>query len=227
MYNERDKKQTGSGGNNMIYIMRHGQTVKNKSNLLQGRADDPLNETGIQQASDAGRWFAEQGIHFDRIYSSPLVRAVDSAKLAAGIGGTDTDDRKIIIDDQLIEMEYGPYEGMDMRNAPPELLFFFKDFVNNPAPEGMEQLSDVVKRLGAFLERIRGDIIGKNVLISTHAIAMKGALEYLTPESKGSYWTKYIGNCAVYAAELSDDGVFSVPYEVYTMDTARPGSRES
>ena len=168
----------------MIYIMRHGQTVKNKSNLLQGRADDPLNETGIQQASDAGRWFAEQGIHFDRIYSSPLQRAVDSARLAAG------SDPEIIIDDQLIEMEYGPYEGMDMRSAPPELLFFFKDFVNNPAPAGMEQLSDVVRRLGAFLEQIRNDIIGKNVLISTHAIAMKGALEYLTPESKGSYWIR-------------------------------------
>ncbi|MBR2121895.1 MAG: histidine phosphatase family protein [Lachnospiraceae bacterium] len=205
----------------MIYIMRHGQTVKNKSNLLQGRADDPLNETGIQQASDAGRWFAEQGIHFDRIYSSPLQRAVDSARLAAG------GDPEIIINDRLIEMEYGPYEGMDMRSAPPELLFFFKDFVNNPAPAGMEQLSDVVRRLGAFLEQIRNDIIGKNVLISTHAIAMKGALEYLTPESKGSYWTRYIGNCAVYAAELSDDGIFSVPYEVYTMDTAGPGSRES
>ncbi len=217
----KETKAMQREGKYMIYIMRHGQTVKNKSNLLQGRADDPLNETGIQQASDAGRWFAEQGIHFDRIYSSPLQRAVDSARLAAG------GDHEIIIDDQLIEMEYGPYEGVDMRSAPPELLFFFKDFVNNPAPDGMEQLSDVVRRLGAFLEQIRNEIIGKNVLISTHAIAMKGALEYLTPESKGSYWTRYIGNCAVYAAELSDDGVFSVPYEVYTMDTAGPGSRES
>ena len=34
-------------------------------------------------------------------------------------------------------------------------------------------------------------------MISTHAIAMKGLLEYLTPESQGRYWSKYIGNCAV------------------------------
>ena len=51
---------------------------------------------------------------------------------------------------------------------------------------------------------------GKNILISTHAIALKGALEYLTPESKGSYWAKNIGNCAVYRTELTD-GAFLAP----------------
>ena len=51
------------------------------------------------------------------------------------------------------------------------------------------------------------------ILISTHAIAMKGILEYLTPGSCGSYWSKYIGNCTVYAAELQD-GAFTVPVEL-------------
>jgi len=49
----------------------------------------------------------------------------------------------------------------------------------------MEQLGDVVKRSGSFLEDIRS--LEGNILISTHAIAMKGLLEYLTPESNGSY----------------------------------------
>ena len=52
---------------------------------------------------------------------------------------------------------------------------------------------------------------GKQILLSTHAIALKGALEYLTPESKGSYWHKHIGNCAVYAFEVLPDGSWSVP----------------
>ena len=56
----------------------------------------------------------------------------------------------------------------------------------------MEQLSSVTARLGSFFEELRSLDIKGDVLVSTHAIAMKGALEYLTPDSKGSYWSKYI-----------------------------------
>ena len=38
----------------MIYLIRHGQTVKNKENVLQGRSNSPLNEAGKQQAQAAG-----------------------------------------------------------------------------------------------------------------------------------------------------------------------------
>ena len=73
------------------------------------------------------------------------------------------------------------------------------------------QLSSVVSRAGAFVEEIRN--LPGNILISTHAIAMKGILEYLTPDSHGSYWSKYIGNCDVYAAE-NENGNISVPKEI-------------
>jgi broad specificity phosphatase PhoE len=63
-----------------------------------------------------------------------------------------------------------------------------------------------VKRLGDFLEEILSSHLSGNILISTHAIAMKGALEYLTPKSHGSYWTKYIGNCAVYRTAPTSGG---------------------
>ena len=91
-----------------------------------------------------------------------------------------------------------------------EVISFFMDFVNVPAPEGMEPLPAIVKRLGAFLKDIVREAESKNVLISTHAIAMKGALEFLTPESKGSYWAKNIGNCDIYVSRVTD-GKFSVP----------------
>ena len=76
----------------------------------------------------------------------------------------------------------------------------------------VRQLDELVDELakGSFLEEIKdqeGDI-----LISTHAIAMKGILEYLTPGSGGAYWSKYIGNCAVYTAENSN-GMIGVPEE--------------
>ena len=190
----------------MLYIIRHGQTAKNKGNALQGRSDDPMSPAGIRQAEEAAEWFKEQGITFDILYSSPLIRALDT-------GRTIAPGAEVIVDERLIEMDYGPYEGMDLEHPAPEIITFFSDFVHNPAPEGMEQLSSVVKRAGEFLEEIRGTAAGKNILISAHAISMKGLLEYLTPESEGSYWSKYIGNCSVYRTELVD-GRYTVPEEV-------------
>ena len=187
----------------MLYIIRHGQTELNTKMLMQGRSDHPLNETGLAQADEAAARFAEMGVTIDRIYSSPLIRAVQTAERIAP-------DAELAIDERLIEMDYGPYEGMDLRAPAPEVMAFFMDFVNVPAPEGMEPLPEVVSRLGSFLEEIREEASMRNVLISTHAIAMKGALEYLTPASQGSYWSKNIGNCDIYAAEASEDG-YTVP----------------
>lgn len=195
----------------MIYIIRHGQTEKNKANLLQGRSEHPLNETGIRQAQEAGEWFAEHGIIFDAVYSSPLERAKDTGRIAAGKGSNFWPH----IDERLIEMEYGPYEGVDLRTPPPEIIEFFSDFVHNPAPEGMEQLPEVTARVGAFLEEIRERAEAEEILVSTHAIAMKGALEYLSPDSGGSYWAKHIANCEVYVSRLKD-GRFSVPEPMAT-----------
>ena len=163
-----------------------------------------MNETGIRQAEEAGRKLAEMGITFDRVISSPLGRAIHTAELVApGITPE--------IDPRLIEMDYGPYEGADLNDPPEEIITFFQDFVHNPAPEGMEQLASVTARAGSLLEEIR-DMEG-NILLSTHAIAMKGALEYLSPDSNGSYWSKYITNCNVYAVDNSG-GRFGEPKEI-------------
>lgn len=192
----------------MIFIIRHGETQKNKKKLLQGRSNDPLNEAGIAQAEQAREYFENRGVHFDRVYSSPLIRAVDTAQIIVG------DTAQIITDDRLLEMDYGPYEGTSLEPPPPEVLHFFMDFVNHPAPEGMESLECVVERLGEFMEEILPAAAeGGDILISTHAIAMKGALEYLTPDANGSYWSKHIRNCDVYAMEITPDG-FSVPRPV-------------
>lgn len=190
----------------MLYIIRHGQTELNTKMLMQGRSDHPLNETGLAQAEEAAGRLAAMGVKIDKVYTSPLKRAVRTAeKTAPGA--------ELIIDERLIEMDYGPYEGMDLRDPAPEVMAFFRDFVNVPAPEGMEPLHEVTERLGSFLEDIKKEAETLNILVSTHAIAMKGALEYLTPESRGSYWSKYIGNCEIYAAEVRD-GMYTVPRPV-------------
>lgn len=185
-----------------IYIIRHGKTQMNHANLLQGRSDIPLNEEGIRQAQEAADRLRD--VRFAHVFTSPLGRAVQTAAIV--VPGMEP-----VVDDLLIEMDYGPFEGTDLTHLPAELVTFFSDFVHNPAPEGMEQLPAVVERAGRFLQGIRH--LEGNILISTHALLMKGLLEYLTPGSNGSYWAKYIGNCALYTAELKD-GSFSVPKEM-------------
>lgn len=199
----------------MIYIIRHGQTEKNKAKVLQGRSDVPLNDAGRQQAAEVRERFEREGISFDKIYTSPLVRAVETAQIVAGAAPhqivTGAAPQQFEVDSRLIEMDYGPYEGADLTNPAPEIVTFFSDFVHNPAPKGMEQLVQVVARTGAFVEEVKG--LPSNILVSTHAIAMKGILEYLTPSSQGAYWSTYIGNCAVYVAECRG-GMVGVPEEL-------------
>ena len=190
----------------MIYIIRHGKTELNKAKVLQGRSNFPLNEEGIRQAREAAERLGD--VSFSCVFSSPLTRAVQTAEILAP-------HIKPVIDERLIEMDYGSYEGADLTHLPPEILTFFSDFVHNPAPDGMEQLSSVVERAGEFLEDIRQ--ISGDILISTHAIVMKGILEYLSPESKGGYWSKYIGNCGIYLSTNSE-GEFGVPYELSKLE---------
>ncbi len=190
----------------MIYIIRHGQTEQNNRKLLAGHGDYLLNQAGIDQAMEAGRWFASRSIRFDEVYSSPLRRALDTADyVAPGI--------PVTIDNRLIEMCFGPYEGMDLTKPLPEVVTFFQDFEHNPAPEGMETLASVTARLGSLLEELK-EKADRNILLSTHAIAMKGALTWLNRGCGESFWPKFIDNCAVYTTEPGRDGVYTPPVQI-------------
>ena len=192
-----------------LYFVRHGETAKNREKRLQGRSNAPLNGHGEQQAEQARDFFAGRGIRFDEVYSSPLKRAEQTARIIAG------ETAEIRTDDRLMEMDYGPYEGVSLDRPPSELVRFFQDFVHNPAPDGMESLAHVTARMGGFIEWLKERSRG-SILVVTHAIAMKGALEYLTPESRGTYWPKYIGTCSVYYTRLTESG-FAVPEEVLAL----------
>ena len=126
----------------MLYIIRHGQTEMNSRHVLQGRSDFALNEAGFAQAKEAAERL--RGVRFDRVYSSPLRRAVQTAEQIATCA-------EILLDERLIEMDYGPYEGADLNHLPPEILSFFSDFAHNPAPEGMEQLGSVAENINGTI----------------------------------------------------------------------------
>ena len=63
----------------MLYIMRHGKTDWNSVNKLQGRTDIPLNDEGKSMAQSASEKYKD--VNIDVCYCSPLVRAVETAKI--------------------------------------------------------------------------------------------------------------------------------------------------
>ena len=195
----------------MIYIIRHGQTALNVARVLQGRQDEPLNDVGRAQAATAGAWFAAQGIALKGVYTSPLVRAAETARIITG-GAV-----PVITDERLMEIDCGPYEGTNLLDPPEEIRVFFSDFVRNPAPEGIEPLSHIVERTGEFLAMLRERYDGGDLLLSTHAIAMKGLLVNLSDAPESVWWSSPLHNCDVYRFDLAR-GRFTVPEKVFELE---------
>ena len=84
-----------------LVLLRHGETEWSKSGQHTGRTDIPLTEHGEELARQSGRLVA--GYHFVLALSSPLQRARRTAELA-GLSPE--------IDDDLLEWDYGGYEGL-------------------------------------------------------------------------------------------------------------------
>ncbi len=85
-----------------IWLFRHGETEWSKSGQHTGRTDLPLTDAGRQRAEAVGRYLAGQ--RFALVLSSPLVRALDTCRLA-GYGD------QVQLTDDLLEWDYGEYEG--------------------------------------------------------------------------------------------------------------------
>lgn len=66
-----------------LYLLRHGQTEFNVKKLVQGRCDSPLTDLGRHQAQTAAAWLKAHGVVPDKVVSSPLGRAMDTAQLVA------------------------------------------------------------------------------------------------------------------------------------------------
>ena len=85
----------------MLYIVRHGETDWNREHRIQGHIDIPLNDQGKLDAANAKEKLKD--VKFDVVFSSPLSRAIETAKIIT--------DNEIIIDHRLIERYNGELEG--------------------------------------------------------------------------------------------------------------------
>ena len=134
-----------------LYIVRHGETEWNKGKLLQGSTDIPLSEAGRHLARLSGEALSDTP--FDRIYSSPLNRAYETACLFRSDQKID-----IIRDDRLRELCFGDYEGQNMSmllaNETDTFRYFFKQPHLYRAPKNGESLEHLCERAAEFMEEV-------------------------------------------------------------------------
>ncbi|GAA1917184.1 hypothetical protein GCM10009688_22810 [Arthrobacter gandavensis] len=91
-----------------LVLVRHGETDWNQERRLQGRTDNPLNGVGRAQARKAGRLLAAEP--WDVVVSSPLLRAVQTARRIADAAGLQLAGTV----PELVERDYGPAEGLHL-----------------------------------------------------------------------------------------------------------------
>ena len=145
-----------------LYIVRHGETDWNKSRLMQGRTDTPLNEEGIRQATDLSKKINIDDI--DICISSPLKRASETAKILVN------NKLDIIYDKDLVERSFGDYEG---KVAVYEDILRQWDYKLNDNTYNIETIKECLKRAKDVLDRIKKDYPNKNILIVSHGSFMK------------------------------------------------------
>ncbi len=97
-----------------LIFIRHGETDWNAEGRLQGQHDIPINGRGRDQAGSAGRdarkYIAREGLTGLRYVASPLSRTRETMEIARGAMGLDP--RDYDLDDRLMELSFGRWEGL-------------------------------------------------------------------------------------------------------------------
>ena len=180
-----------------LYVLRHGQTQLNSERRLQGHMQTELNDVGIAQAEMVASILNDKGITFDRIYSSPLERAIRTGEIATGVSR-----ESFVIDHNLTEIDFGINEGRkydELQGAPGNIFLSPETYL---PPEGGESLESLRNRMKHFLERMRDEECEGNVLAVSHGTAIHMILLYLRGMSLSELWTEHVGNCNVTVIDI-------------------------
>ncbi|HVW59342.1 MAG TPA: histidine phosphatase family protein [Puia sp.] len=147
-----------------VYFLRHGQTPFNADgNRYCGRTDAPLTEKGIRQAMDVRDQL--RNIALDAAYASPLQRAFQTAKIAAG-------SLEVKADDRLIEVDFGQWEGKKREEfvaEDPDLWHQWDlDPMHARAGGTGETASEVIHRVDDFFREALQRHPSGNILVAAH-----------------------------------------------------------
>lgn len=144
------------------YLIRHGESESNRDSILAGSMDFPLTDNGIDQAKKVASKIASLELKFNYIFSSPLSRSLDTAKIVAKICGIP--EEKIITLNDLIGCGGGDLEGKpytEWYSVPTNKLV---------SEHGAESYTEQRHRIGmATLKILKTVESGENVLVVSHS----------------------------------------------------------
>ncbi|MDO4288935.1 MAG: histidine phosphatase family protein [Eubacterium sp.] len=152
-----------------LYLIRHGTTDNNIDGRFQGSLDAPLNAQGLAQAKCLGERFSD--IPIDQIYTSPLIRAVQTAD---GLRG----DKPIALLSMkgLMEIDGGAMEGLTVAENDEKFPGLMDTFRTNPpafsAPGG-ETTRQVYDRMVKTIQTIVARHPGKTIACVSHGFAIQ------------------------------------------------------
>ncbi|HEY7734846.1 MAG TPA: histidine phosphatase family protein [Nitrososphaera sp.] len=161
----------------LVIFMRHGQAENNVSRILVGRhIEAHLTAQGREQVADAAKHL--KSIPIDKVYVSPVIRAVETAKIVCETLGMDYE-----IDERLYEIELGKLVGMNYEEVTTKYGDLFMRFYTERDPVleqfGVEAFASVKHRVKSFLDDALQRHGQSNVLTVTHLDPIKAALATL------------------------------------------------
>ncbi len=179
----------------MIAFVRHGQTELNRRGRLQGRIDAPLSELGARQAAALARGYASASV--TRVLSSPLQRARATAAAIAATHGLSVE-----VDDRLIELDYGEWDGLALTDVPAGDWAAWRSDIEF-APPGGERLADVAERVASFCTDVLTDDL---VIAVSHVSPIKAAVCVALRVEQRSTWRMQLDVASVTRIGRRPDG---------------------
>jgi 2,3-bisphosphoglycerate-dependent phosphoglycerate mutase len=168
--------------NNLLVLVRHGESEWNKLNLFTGWKDPDLTTKGIAEARAGGQRLKAAGLTFDIAYTSDLKRAQRTLVLLLeeiGQVGLHT-----IKDKALNERDYGELSGLNKDDARKkwgeDQVHIWRRSFDIPPPGG-ESLKDTAARVLPYYEKhIWPDVkSGKNVIVAAHGNSLRALIMHL------------------------------------------------
>ena len=152
-----------------LYLVRHGQTSFSRENRFCGTSDPPLTDVGQAMAEALAAAYA--GTPWDAIYTSPLVRARQTAAPLERLARVTA-----IVEDGLAEIAYGEWEGLtvdEVKARWPEAYDYWAEDVASRGTPGGETAFHVAARAMRVVEAIRTRHTSGNVLIVSHKATLR------------------------------------------------------
>jgi broad specificity phosphatase PhoE len=184
-----------------IILVRHGQTEWNRVERFRGRADVPLNQTGLDQATATGKRIAAGWMPV-AFYSSPLARAVRTAEAAARHF-----DLPVIVYQGLVDIDYGQWQGMTTEQARqewPEAVTAWYESPHLARIPGGESLEQIRERAMAAVAELAGRHPGQTIVLVGHTVINRIILLDVLGLGNDRFWHLRQDNCAINVFEASD-----------------------